>query len=694
MEEKVIGIVGCGLIADTHVEAIQTALPGCSITVCDPLPGKAELLKKKYSLKSCYNSIEEMLSQEKPFSVHILSPPKYHVDQSLKCLDAGAHVLVEKPVSFNVADIDILYLNAARKNLTLCADHILLQQPSVLKMFKKIQLGSKGRILFFNSMFGIDLGGQSFSETYPEGHWKRDLKGGAIIDNLIHPVTLAVELTGKPSDFNVHFLGDKGNIDDLTVTWQGERGLVSISVSSRLQPFRRVTEITTNRQTFVVDHSTETLVALDAGFGPKSLRKLLRNFGNASQLISGTLGTVFQVMRGNLKQNPGVRSLVDAYYKHLFNGTPIPVTEENVRYSTYAIEKIIDALSLNNTETPVDHEKHNADTRHFPNNLSDTKTLITGASGFLGRHICETLLDGNRRIVAQVRRGSNADKIQSPPIERIYAEFGDDTFDYEMLLKGIKEIVHCAHDFGVKNWEKFKKINVDATLALYDAAAKAGCEKFIFISSIAVYGVHQKGHLSVDENTPSILGKSKWDFYVHSKTMTERLLLERAGRGGPKLLIIRPGILYSADGTKLTKKSIPLKEGKLLIMFGKGKNHSPFTRVDVLAQTICKILDLDPLPTGIYNMAGNPEENTKEFIYNRMKELGVNCRFLSLPAFPFWFAGAILEYVNRATFRKTAPKITRYIIDSSTRDIYYDCSKAEKDLGWDQKLAIEIPAKK
>jgi hypothetical protein len=88
-------------------------------------------------------------------------------------------------------------------------------------------------------------------------------------------------------------------------------------------------------------------------------------------------------------------------------------------------------------------------------------------------------------------------------------------------------------------------------------------------------------------------------------------------------------------------------------------------------------------------MAGNPEENSRDFIYNRMKKLGVTCRFMTLPALPFRLVASALEFIHTVTLRKSPPKIIRYIIDSSTRDMYYNCSKAEKELGWDSQKAIE-----
>lgn len=687
MSHKTIGIIGSGIIADTHVEAIKEAIPGADICVCDPVPGKAELLKKKYGLKSSYNAIDEMLSAEKLFSVHILSPPQFHVAHASQCLKSGCHVLVEKPLAFRSSDVDMLYNAAKRNNKALCVDHSLFYQPSIQKMFERMrQSDAENDVLHVNCFYGLDME-RATTSLAPDGHWKLGLPGGAIIDSIIHPVTLAVEMTGKPLDMNINFSGPRVNPQEVFISWKGQKAMASITVSSQAQPFRRFTEVTTRKQTFVIDHSTETFVSLTAGFGPKSLRKLLRNFGYASQLMLGTTGTVINVLSGKLKENPGARGLITAYYKQLTAGANPPISEENVRNATLALERIIEALTppTKTEESPGEKISEEDAAR----SVHKKTILVTGASGFLGSNICKILSGKKHRIIAQVRRGPNSDKLQSPFVEKIFEDFNYEPVNYDRLVKGVNEVIHCAHGAGARTWEQVKRANVDASVALYEAASQAGCENFIFISSVAVYGVHQKERITVNEETPTSLGNSGWDFYIRSKTMAERALLDRASKGGPKLLIIRPGILYSADGIRLARRSIPLKDTRLLITFGNGKNHSPFTRVDILAEAICETLDRAPFPEGIYNMAGNPEENSRDFIYHRMKKLGVICRFLTLPALPFRLVASGLEFIHTVTLRKSPPKITRYIIDSSTRDIRYDCSRAEKELGWDSREAVE-----
>lgn len=688
-EKKVgtIGVIGCGLIADTHIEAICDALPGTSIAVCDPLPGKAELLRRQYNLKAAYTRIDDMLSIEHPLAVHVLSPPQFHIAHAKQCLSAGCHVLVEKPLCFSAGEARDLYHLSRSLGLALCVDHSLLFQPSVARMMSVLKKDPRVRVVHVNSYYGLD--GEGMTRGSGIQPWKKTIPGGMMMDAVVHPVSLAVALTGKPSRVHANHVMKDGQITELHVSWETESGVVGITVSADGQPFRRATEVVTSAMSFVVEHSTEVLVTLPITPGPRAVGKLVRNISYGRQLKRGTLSTVWQVACGRIKQNPGARGLVKAFYESLEGKAENPVTEANVIDTVQALEDIIQAIEASTpavipTTAPVDPPRIQVVNPSI-------RTLVTGASGFLGRSLCEQLAsEGRRSVIALTRRGANAEKLLSSHL--IEKRFVDLRYfspqDYDTLLQGVSEVVHCAHASGAKTWKEYQQQNVSASIALFEAAAKAGCRKFIHISSVAVHGVHDRRSNIISEETLLSKGRSVWDFYIRSKSQADAALHKLAKTTTLPLLVLRPGILYSADGQRLAGKSIPLAEGRLLIEFGGGKNHQPFTRVDVLARTILHALNADSFPRGAYLVTGRMTETAHQFRKVRMDALGIKCTSISVPTWPFRPIAAGLELLFWLTGRSRPPKLTRYILDSECRDLLYDCTKAERELGWSSSDAV------
>jgi predicted dehydrogenase/nucleoside-diphosphate-sugar epimerase len=682
MNDITIGILGCGLIADTHVEAILDSVPNARIIACDPLPGKAALLQKKYCLHGSCQSLQQLLQTPGLFSVHILTPPQLHFQNTRECLEAGMHVLAEKPLVLSVAEARHLFGLAQSRGLRLTVDHSVVFQPCVAKALEAHR-ASGSACVHINSVFGID--DSNAFRKLANSHWKRSLVGGTVVDTIIHPISLAAALTGPVHDVSVHKCYDQGMLTDLRITWSGEKCSASVLASTRGRPFRRTTEIISQSATYFIDHSTETLAVVDDGFGPRSLRKLHRNFELGRQIIGGTLKTVWSVARKHLKQNPGARNLIAAFYRSLESGGVNPTPEPDVLAATDVLERALSQLS----ETHVlSARKENVPS---PIPQADRRPiLVTGASGLLGRDICQALSASGFPVHAQVRRSHGSDQIGGPGIERIFCDLQDDFSKLKDLVTGVQDVVHCIHAAGKKDWPSIHRINVELPVALYQEARGAGCRSFIFISSVAVYGVHQRKRITVSEQTPMCFGRSHWDFYIRSKSMAEQRLQEEAAHGGPTLIILRPGPLFSRDGVGLVRRSVPLRKKRLLITFGNGANHTPFTRTDVLAATIVRILSREHVPTGVFNVTGQPSTSTREFLAQYLATKGEQGQLLALPGWPFRLLGTTLELVSRAAGAECPPRITRYMIDSNTRNIFYDCSRAAAALEWDQQQACKF----
>jgi UDP-N-acetyl-2-amino-2-deoxyglucuronate dehydrogenase len=138
------GIIGCGRIAQRHAEHIRSK--GKLVAVCDVVREKADQLAKQYSAKAYYQP-EDMLASEKEIHVvSVCSPNGLHAQHSIQALNAGFHVLCEKPMAINVQDCGQMIQAAEKANKRLFAIKQNRFNPPVAAVKKAIDEGRLGKI--------------------------------------------------------------------------------------------------------------------------------------------------------------------------------------------------------------------------------------------------------------------------------------------------------------------------------------------------------------------------------------------------------------------------------------------------------------------------------------------------------------------------------------------------------------------
>lgn len=184
-------LVGCGRIAQRHAEHISNN--GKLIAVCDIDLQKAEALGKQYNAK-VFGDIETMLKDGLPIDVvSICSPNGLHARHSIQCLDAGYHVLCEKPLAINVHDCGEMIKAAERNNRRLFAIKQNRFNPPVAAVKNAIDEGRLGNILsvqlscFWNR-----------NPDYYANSWKgtKELDGGTLYTQFSHFIDLLYWLVG------------------------------------------------------------------------------------------------------------------------------------------------------------------------------------------------------------------------------------------------------------------------------------------------------------------------------------------------------------------------------------------------------------------------------------------------------------------------------------------------------------------
>jgi len=185
MNLRKFAIVGCGRIGMRHAEHIQKLAQ--LVAVCDIDSVKATVFSEKFICKA-YQHIEDMLANEKDIDVvSICSPNGLHAKHSILSLEAGFHVLCEKPMAINVQDCGEMIKTAERMNKRLFAIKQNRFNPPVAAVKKLIDENKLGKIMsvqlscFWNR-----------NEDYYHNSWKgtKDLDGGTLYTQFSHFVDL------------------------------------------------------------------------------------------------------------------------------------------------------------------------------------------------------------------------------------------------------------------------------------------------------------------------------------------------------------------------------------------------------------------------------------------------------------------------------------------------------------------------
>jgi nucleoside-diphosphate-sugar epimerase len=315
------------------------------------------------------------------------------------------------------------------------------------------------------------------------------------------------------------------------------------------------------------------------------------------------------------------------------------------------------------------------------------KVLVTGATGLLGSHLAERLVAEGERVRALVRPGSRTEFLDDLGVEIIRGDLTDQAA-CAAALSGTARVFHCAAKVGDwGTWPEFQTGCIDATSLLAQAAARAGVERFVHISSTSAYGHPPDQTTPIDET--AALGQNVWmlDYYTRSKVDCERVLWRIAETGSLPLTVIRPSWLFGErDRTTVPRFIREFGRDRMLIV-GKGDNPLSAVYAGVVAEA-AMLAARDPGSCGeAYNITSQGRITQREFLDLFADAFGVP-RVRRHVRYRLAFAGGfVLEMQGRLLKRPSPPRVTRYGAWLLGRRLEYSTEKAQKQLGWQPSIS-------
>lgn len=147
-DSKRVGVafLGAGIVAEMHGRGVARCPQAEFIGAFDPDPAKAEALSTKFGGRE-FESIDAVLNDPKVEAVHVLTPLSEHLRCGLAALGAGKHVLIEKPVSHEVSDLEELKAAAAKADRVCMPAHNYIYVPALQRTKRLIDDGRMGDIM-------------------------------------------------------------------------------------------------------------------------------------------------------------------------------------------------------------------------------------------------------------------------------------------------------------------------------------------------------------------------------------------------------------------------------------------------------------------------------------------------------------------------------------------------------------------
>jgi predicted dehydrogenase len=252
-----IGVIGYGYWGPNLVRNFATSERSRVIAVSDLDPGKLAVSKRRHPEVETTGNFRDLLQNPKIDAVAIATPVHTHFELALAALNAGKHVLVEKPFARTSEQVRRLIDEADRRNLTLMVDHTFLYTPAVQKIRELVLQGELGEVYYYDSIRS-SLG---LFQNDVNVIWDLAVHDISIIQYILDEDPVAVSATGS-----CHVTGSPENMAHITLFFES-RCVAHVSVNW-LSPIKvRQTFVGGSKKMIVYDdlQPTEKIKLYDKG---------------------------------------------------------------------------------------------------------------------------------------------------------------------------------------------------------------------------------------------------------------------------------------------------------------------------------------------------------------------------------------------------------------------------------------------
>lgn len=306
-----------------------------------------------------------------------------------------------------------------------------------------------------------------------------------------------------------------------------------------------------------------------------------------------------------------------------------------------------------------------------------TTWFVTGGSGFVGRHLIQTLIRRGDRVHALARSKSSRNTVTQLGAQAVDGDL--DSIDAMAKgMKGCDYVVHAAAK--VEEWvprADYQRINVTGTANVLEAARRAGVKRLVHVGTEAPYANGQ-ALLNIDETTP--FPAVPLPRYPATKAESE-VLVRAANSPTLQTVVVRPRLIWGPDDTSVLPQLVhAVKTGQFMWI-----NHGAAMTSTCHVSNVCEGIVCAALRgrTGeAYFLTDGAPVNSREFLTALIQTRGVTPADKSIPFALAWVFASLLEFLADTLRLPFKPPVTRMAIALIGRDVTVSDAKARSEIGY------------
>jgi len=304
--------------------------------------------------------------------------------------------------------------------------------------------------------------------------------------------------------------------------------------------------------------------------------------------------------------------------------------------------------------------------------------LVTGATGFIGRHLVGRLTREGDHIRALVLSEEDASPLDALGVEVVRG----DLCDYRAMERAVTNrqvVFHLAAKIGEPNpsGEALQAINVDGTANVARAAVQASVDRFVLCSSVSVYG-RVINNLAITEHTATQPDLP----YGKSKLLAERIVLSHHERDGLPVVVTRLAGVFGPGARSWLSLFRSIASGRFRLI-GSGDNYHHYVDVADVVAGLVLCGTVKGVEGRTYILAGSEPVRLRELIQMIGEEVGETHFRASLPAGPFY----LYKMLNQLAYTWSGHRLPRANrLDLFLSEKAFDISRGRKELGYVPKV--------